>query len=116
MGVHRGQNKNRQIKFCLNHGEHNPKSVYPDSYCGKPYIVDVSGKPIDDDKCTFHSGYFRVKNKRSGDGVWTCCQSDEREGAGCTESVHKTAEYPDEDAKKLFFDKPLKNPANNWLH
>lgn len=114
-GVHRGQRKNRQIKFCLNHGEPNPKSVYPDSYCGKPYVIDSSGKMIDDDaKCVTHAGYFKVLNKRTGDGVWSCCQSDEREGAGCVEGAHKTAEFPDEEAKKLFYDMPLKNPSDNW--
>jgi hypothetical protein len=29
---------------------------------------------IDDDaKCVTHSGYFKVLNKRTGDGVWSCC-------------------------------------------
>jgi len=99
----------------LNHGEPNPKSVYPDSYCGKPYVIDASGKMFDEDsKCVTHSGYFKVLNKRTGDGVLTCCRSDEREGAGCVEGTHKTAEFPDEEAKKLFFDMPLRNPSDNW--
>lgn len=58
IGVHRGYPKNGQVKQCLNHGEPNPKSVYPDSFCGKPYVVDASGKPIDDDSCKIHPGYF----------------------------------------------------------
>jgi hypothetical protein len=36
-GVHRGYPKNNLIKFCLNHGEPNPKFKYPDSFCGKPF-------------------------------------------------------------------------------
>ena len=30
------------------------------------------------------------------------------------EDKHKFAEWPDEEAKKYFFDKPLKNPADKW--
>ena len=62
----------------------------------------------------FHSGHYIVKNKKSGDGVWSCCHIEEREGAGCVESSHKHAEYPDEEAKKYFFDRHLRNPSDNW--
>ncbi len=41
LGIHRGYPKHAQLKFCLNHGEPNPKSIYPDSYCGKPFEVDA---------------------------------------------------------------------------
>lgn len=112
--VHRGQPKAYQVKQCLNHGEPNPKSIYPDSFCGKSFLVDAHGKHIDDDSCKFHSGHFIVKNKKSGDGVWTCCRSEEREGVGCVEEHHKFADYPDEEAKKLFFDRHIKNPADAW--
>lgn len=118
MGNHRGYNKYAQVKFCLNHGEANPKSVYPDSFCGKPFFYKEPTKKGEDndsdDKCQYHTGYFRLKNKKSGDGHWTCCQAEEREGAGCTEDKHKFAEWPDEEAKKYFFDRHLKNPADSW--
>ena len=60
----------------------------------------------------FHSGYFKLKSKKSdNDGVWSCCGSDERDGEACIKENHRCAEFPDEDAKKYFFDKPLKNPS-----
>lgn len=119
MGNHRGYPKSAFIRSCLNHGEPNPnpKSPYPDSFCGKPFIakeVKKGANDDDEDKCVYHSGFFRIKNKKSGEGMWSCCQAEEREGAGCSEDKHKFAEWPDEEAKKYFFDKPLKNPADNW--
>lgn len=76
--------------------------------------MDASGRPIDDDSCKYHTGYYQVKNKKSGDGVWTCCRAEEREGAGCTEGSHKSAEYPDEEAKKYNYDRHLRNPSDAW--
>ena len=55
-----------------------------------------------------------MKNKKSGDGVWTCCRAEEREGTACTEGSHKAADYPDEDAKKYFYDRHLRNPSDAW--
>jgi hypothetical protein len=98
----------------LNHGDPNPKSVYPDSFCGKPFTVDAHGKIIDDEPCKYHTGYYIVKNKKSGDGIWSCCHAEEREGSACTESSHRFVNYPDEEAKKYFFDRHLKNPSDNW--
>jgi len=98
----------------LNHGEPNPKSVYPDSFCGKPFTVDAHGKINDDEPCKYHTGHYIVKNKKSGDGIWSCCQAEEREGSACTESSHRFVNYPDEEAKKYFFDRHLKNPSDNW--
>ena len=68
----------------MNHGECNPRSSYPDSFCGKPFIVK-DGKSSDDDRCVYHSGYYKLKSKKSKEGVWTCCQADQREAAGCVE-------------------------------
>lgn len=104
--VHRGQPKASQAKFCINHGEPNPKSTYPDSFCGKLFIVDGSGKPIDEDTCHYHQGHYIVKNKKSGDGVWSCCGAEERDGSSCVKGAHRAVEYPDEEAKKYFYDKP----------
>jgi hypothetical protein len=52
-----------------------------------------------------------VKNKKTGEGTWTCCGNDGREAAPCSEDRHKIAEWPDEDAKKYYYDKPLKYPG-----
>ena len=94
------------MKACLNHGDSNPKSIYPDSFCGKSFVVDACGKIIsDDDGCKIHAGHFIVKNKKSGDGIWACCRAEEREAPGCMEGSHKSAEYPDDDAKKYFYDR-----------
>lgn len=62
----------------------------------------------------FHPGYFKVKNKKAGDGIWSCCGLEERDGTPCTQDAHKFADWPEEDAKKYFFDKPLKNPSDSW--
>jgi hypothetical protein len=56
-----------------------------------------------------------VKNKKSGEGVWSCCRAEEKEAVGCVQGTHKFANYPDEEAKKYFFDKHLKHPSHNWL-
>ena len=116
--VHRGQPRNRQLRFCINHGQSDPnpksKSPYPSSFCGKPFFVDASGKDLDDSTCVYHPGYLRITNRKTGDGVWSCCQSDEKDNKGCTEGSHKFVDYPDEDAKKYFFDRALRNPSDNW--
>ncbi len=114
---HKGYPVSAQQKACINHGEPNPKSKYPDSFCGKPFIYNARIKPKDrqdEIDCIYHPGYFRVKHKKSGDGVWTCCSSEERDGEPCTRETHKFAEWPDEVAKKYFFDKPLKVISDTW--
>ena len=113
LGVHRGQPKNEQIKLCINHGELNPKSVYADSFCGRSFVVDGAGKRQDDDKCFYHSGYFIVRSKKTGDGIWSCCRSDEKDGVGCIASTHKSVEYPEEEAKKYFYDKQVNSDTND---
>ena len=105
------------MKACLNHGDKNPHSKYPDSFCGKPFLFDETvkkGELGNDEPCLFHAGFYKVKSKKSGEGVWTCCGSEERECLPCTEERHKYAEWPEDDAKKYFFDKPLKNPSENY--
>lgn len=58
--------------------------------------------------CKYHSGFLKVK--KSGEKTWTCCGEDGAEAEGCVEEKHKHAEWPDEEAKKYFYDKPLKPP------
>lgn len=41
-GFHRGTPKAAPIRHCINHGEPNPKSIYPDSFCGAQFTeVDI---------------------------------------------------------------------------
>lgn len=65
-------------------------------------------------KCHYHSGYFKITNKKTGDGKWTCCGEESMEAPTCVEDKHKFADWPEEDSKKYFYDKPLKNPSENW--
>lgn len=44
MGHHKGVPKDAPMKFCINHGDPNPKSIYPDSFCGKTFIP-IEEKP-----------------------------------------------------------------------
>jgi len=113
-GFHRGVQKEFFTRLCINHGEPNPSSIYPDSFCGKPY-QDGEKKPdwqmTDEDKeallqCKIHPGYLKF-DKRSGMSEWTCCNEDAQAGP-CSQGEHKSAEFPDEEAKKYFYDRPLK--------
>jgi len=119
VGFHRGHPKESQLKFCLHHGEPNPDSKYPDSFCGKPFLYKDTGKKgggeiLTEEPCLFHSGHYKVSNPKTGDGRWTCCNEDAKDAKPCREEHHYFAEWPDEDAKKYFFDKPLKNPSTQW--
>ena len=116
LGYHRGHPKAAFIKYCINHGEQNPDSHYPDGFCGRPFIYKEptkKGEEGNDEACLIHPGYFKVRNRKTGDGVWTCCQGETRETAPCAEDRHKFAEWPDEEAKKYFFDRPLKYPGES---
>ena len=87
--------------LCLNHGESNPKSKKPDSACGTYYSNITSGEV-----CKFHPGFINHKNNR-----WTCCDKDGEMLDGCTTASHKSAYWPDEEAKLYFFPKPVNNPG-----
>ena len=87
--------------LCLNHGESNPKSKKPDSACGTYYSNITSGEV-----CKFHPGFINHKNNR-----WTCCDKDGEMLDGCTTASHKSADWPDEEAKLYFFPKPVNNPG-----
>lgn len=113
LGPHKGHPKTAQIKFCINHGEPNKKFSYPDGFCGKQFYVsdEGKGKSGGEGACAIHAGQFRCKRRGDKAGVWTCCQADGREAPPCAEGNHTFAEWPDEDAKKYFFDRPLKIAA-----
>jgi len=61
-GSHKGVDKSSYEFFCSNHGEINPKTGYPDSFCGLPFRENSSNQ------CCYHSGYFT-------NGYWNCCKS-----------------------------------------
>ena len=45
-------------------------------------------------------------DKRAGIEEWTCCQEGP-EAEPCSTTAHVFAEFPDEEAKKYFYNKPL---------
>ena len=113
-GFHRGVPKEEFTRLCINHGEPNPDSIYPDSFCGKPF-GEFEKKPEwqitqqdreDRIQWFIHSGYLKV-DKRSGFSQWSWCGED-KDAEPWWKSEHKAAEFPDEEAKKYFYDKPLK--------
>ena len=113
-GYHKGVPKSEFTRLCINHGDPNPDSIYPDSFCGCPF-KEIEKKPewqqTEEDKeaacqCKIHPGYLKV-DKRLGTAEWTCCNG-EAEAEPCTTQEHTFAEFPDEEAKKYFYDKPLK--------
>ncbi len=85
---------------------------YPDSFCGRSFTVNGSKKKGEEEEesepCFIHSGFYKVRSKKSKDGIWTCCQAEERDAKGCQEGSHAHYDYPDEEAKKYNFDKPIK--------
>lgn len=67
----------------MNHGEPNPKFNYPDSFCGKSFLYKEpvkKGEEGNDETCVYHSGHFNFKNKKTKEGKWTCCGSEDIEG------------------------------------
>ena len=82
--------------LCLNHGEQSEEGP-PDSACGTWY----TNRSIDG--CKFHSG--RIEK-----GVFTCCQGSP-DSEGCQQGQHRTAKYPDPEAKLYFYPKILHNPG-----
>lgn len=96
------------MKQCINHGQPHKKFMYPDGWCGKSFVVG------EDSACAIHPGVFMRKRRDDKNGTWSCCEAEGREAAPCQEGEHATAEWPDEEAKKYFFDKPLKNAADKY--
>ena len=114
-GYHRGIPKEEFTRLCINHGEPNPDSIYPDSFCGKPFKEQQKKKEWqksaqdkeDSQQWYIHSGYLKF-NKKSGISAWTCWGEDKNAGP-CTKWEHKFADFPEEEAKKYFYDRPLIN-------
>ena len=78
-GYHKGHPKDHPIKLCINHGEPNQKTYYPDSFCGKAFVPVVKKpewkrKPGEEDEgepCFIHSGYYNARAEK-----WTCCNGE----------------------------------------
>ena len=96
VGKHRGVLLENRLMLCLNHGEQSEEGP-PDSACGTWY----TNRSIDG--CKFHSG--RIEK-----GVFTCCQGSP-DSEGCQQGQHRTAKYPDPEAKLYFYPKILNNPG-----
>ena len=96
VGKHRGVLLENRLMLCLNHGEQSEAGP-PDSACGTWY----TNRSIDG--CKFHSG-------RLEKGVFTCCQGGP-DSEGCQQGQHRTAKYPDPEAKLYFYPKILSNPG-----
>ena len=95
-GKHRGVLLEKRLMLCLNHGEQTEAGP-PDSACGTWY----TNRSIDG--CKFHSGHIEK-------GVFTCCQGGP-DSEGCQQGQHRTAKYPDPEAKLYFYPKILNNPG-----
>lgn len=118
-GFHKGVPKEEFTRLCINHGEPNPDSIYPDSFCGKPF-KEPERKPewqqTQEDKdallqCRIHPGYLKI-DKKSDFAEWTCC-NESADADPCAVMEHRHADFPEEEAKKYFYDKPLK-PIGNY--
>lgn len=71
IGPHRGVMKDKQIGYCLNHGDIHPGGEYPDSFCGAPFLVNKKDKfKGPQDVCRYHSGHVLFRPKQN---VWSCC-------------------------------------------
>ena len=96
VGKHKGVILENRLMLCLNHGEQSELGP-PDSVCGTWY----TNRSIDG--CKFHSG-------RLEKGIFTCCQGGP-DSEGCQQGQHRTAKYPDPEAKLYFYPKILNNPG-----
>ena len=95
-GKHKGVLLENRLMLCLNHGEQSEAGP-PDSVCGTWY----TSRSIDG--CKFHSGHLEK-------GVFTCCQGGP-DSEGCQQGQHRTAKYPEPEAKLYFYPKILSNPG-----
>ena len=87
----------KRLMLCVNHGEVNPNTGHPDSACGTWFTERST------EGCKYHSGHLEK-------GQYTCCGSGEG-SSGCVEGEHKTANYPEPEAKLYFYPKLLDNPG-----
>ena len=96
VGKHKGVLLENRLMLCINHGEQSEEGP-PDSVCGTWY----TNRSIDG--CKYHSG-------RLEKGIFTCCQGGP-DSEGCQQGQHRTAKYPEPEAKLYFYPKPLNNPG-----
>ena len=96
-GKHKGVLAEKRLMLCVNHGEPNPQTGHPDSACGVWFTMRSM------DGCKYHSGHLE-------NGQFTCCSGGE-DSSGCVEGQHKTANYPEQEAKLYFYPKPPNNPG-----
>ena len=95
-GKHNGVLLENRIMLCVNHGEPG-ENGHPDSACGTWF----TNRSIDG--CKFHSGHLEK-------GVFSCCQGG-KDSPGCQEGQHRTATFPEPEAKLYFYPKILNNPG-----
>ena len=95
-GKHNGVLLENRVMLCVNHGEPS-ENGHPDSACGTWF----TNRSIDG--CKFHSGHLEK-------GIFTCCQGG-KDSEGCQEGQHRTATYPEPEAKLYFYPKILNNPG-----
>ena len=95
-GKHKGVLLENRIMLCVNHGEPS-EDGHPDSACGTWF----TSRSIDG--CKFHSGHLEK-------GIYTCCQGG-KDSPGCQEGQHRTATFPEPEAKLYFYPKILNNPG-----
>jgi len=111
IGPHRGIPYSQFPRLCINHGQINPATDSPDSFCGKSFVDPVScGKKYTAEKgtCKLHTGL------RQAGRVWTCCGAEAAEGVDvsfCEEQDHRYAEWPEEEAKIYFVTREVGNPG-----
>ena len=96
VGKHKGVLLEKRLMLCVNHGEQSEQGP-PDSVCGTWY----TSRSIDG--CKFHGGHLEK-------GVFTCCQGGP-DSEGCQQGQHRTAKYPEPEAKLYFYPKVLSNPG-----
>ena len=101
-GKHRGVLLEKRLMLCVNHGEVNPETGRPDSACGTWY----TSRSVDG--CSYHSGY--LKKEKGQNYQYTCCGGGDGSN-GCVTGEHKTANYPEQEAKLYFYPKLLDNPG-----
>ena len=96
VGKHNGVILEKRVMLCINHGERG-ENGHPDSACGTWFTArSIEG-------CKFHPGHIEK-------GIFTCCQGT-KDSPGCQEGEHKTANFPEEEAKLYFYPKILNNPG-----
>lgn len=96
----------KELKLCKNHGPVNPikkkdQNLRPDSVCGKAYSENGS------QECRYHSGHI-IKDRVSREEIWSCCNESVANSEPCFSTTHKSAEWPDEEAKIYFVQKVIK--------